>query len=568
MKEEVSPSHETTGATGDVKMERESSPESCSDSSDSNSDFSSEDGSSDVSDLDKFEEAYEEFGKLTEGVDPKVLERHMSGHTSDDVAGLPLAGGLTTLQSLANVPKTWPLARLTIPLSGFSKHLERLLEGYCLEVFATNADPDEQLWSIKAFAKDLVLVLAFHLAERIATLLRQVLDHPTKVLYDPENEVLFLPQFWLFPIYRELLNTASRNRPSRDSEVRRAASGLVKVLCNVKQGGALARFNEWFGSMSLMNTLYVWFPASWGPSVVEAISKRNQKWLQQHPVHRDPAMFNPSEVENGPASREMKYKIQKRNVKSKVVHPILVANARVDWMSLDDSDITQQFEILREGILRDVFSQRASSAWQGMQPQRLTVSLLPPGMNSKADEWLDFLQRQRQFWPTMTTRHASLAPTRMLTFQRERRLMQSKHLWDTLSIDWHKLYWKLYSSKPTGHSRENLWTHLFVLKHRQNPFQEREHQGDDQDDVYNKWYEDQRYMGAYKTTRTLRGIDIEVTMMGFNIENITAKQALQDAKDKHTRRWQTKEGTYRLKEKLLPDVRDTDVEMADSSTGP
>ena len=86
------------------------------------------------------------------------------------------SGGLTTLQSLANVPKTWPLARLTIPLSGFSKHLERLLEGFCLEVFATN-DPDEQLGSIKAFAKDLVLVLGFHLAERIATLLRQVLDH-------------------------------------------------------------------------------------------------------------------------------------------------------------------------------------------------------------------------------------------------------------------------------------------------------------------------------------------------------------------------------------------------------
>ena len=153
---------------------------------------------------------------------------------------------------------------------------------------------------------------------------------------------------------------------------------------------ALARFNEWFGSMSLMNTLYVWFPASWGPSVVEAISKRNQKWLQQHPVHRDPAMFNPLEVENGPAFREMRYKIQKWNVSSKVVHPILVANVRVDWMSLDDSDITQQFEILREGILRDVFSQRASSAWQGMQPQRLTVSLLLPGMNSKADEWLLF----------------------------------------------------------------------------------------------------------------------------------------------------------------------------------
>ena len=55
---------------------------------------------------------------------------------------------------------------------------------------------------------------------------------------------------------------------------------------------------------------------------------------------------------------------------------------------------------------------------------------------------------------------------------------------------------------------------------------------------------------------------VEGAMMGFNIENLTTKQALLDAKDKHARRWQTKEGTYRLKGKLL----DTDVEMADIST--
>ena len=44
-------------------------------------------------------------------------------------------------------------------------------------------------------------------------------------------------------------------------------------------------------------------------SVVEAISKRNQTWLKQHPVQRDSAMFNASEVENGPAAREMTHKI-------------------------------------------------------------------------------------------------------------------------------------------------------------------------------------------------------------------------------------------------------------------
>ena len=75
-------------------------------------------------------------------------------------------------------------------------------------------------------------------------------------------------------------------------------------------------------------------------------------------------------------------------------------------------------------------------------------------------------------------------------------------------------------------------------------------------------------MKAYQSTKTLRGIDVEGAMMGFNVDNLTAKQAPLDAKDEHARRWQTKKGTYRLKGKLLPDVRDTDVEMADTSTGP
>ena len=33
-------------------------------------------------------------------------------------------------------------------------------------------------------------------------------------------------------------------------------------------------------------------------------------------------------------------------------------------------------------------------------------------------------------------------------------------------------------------------------------------------------------MKAYQSTKTLRGIDVDATMMGFNIENLTAKQAL------------------------------------------
>ena len=41
----------------------------------------------DVSDLEKFDEAYTDFSALTDGVDPQTLERDGSGHPNDEVPG-------------------------------------------------------------------------------------------------------------------------------------------------------------------------------------------------------------------------------------------------------------------------------------------------------------------------------------------------------------------------------------------------------------------------------------------------------------------------------------------------
>ena len=73
-----------------------------------------------------------------------------------------------------------------------------------------------------------------------------------------------------------------------------------------------------------MNTLYIWFPASWAPSVVEAIVKRNRKWLSTSPVQRDSSIFTAAERDEAQASRDMSYKIQKWNVKSTRVFPVLL----------------------------------------------------------------------------------------------------------------------------------------------------------------------------------------------------------------------------------------------------
>ena len=57
-----------------------------------------------------------------------------------------------------------------------------------------------------------------------------------------------------------------------------------------------------------------------------------------------------------------------------------------------------------------------------------------------AAEWRDLLQSRRQFWPTLTTLHASLVPVSAEALQRERRQMQAKHLWYNVDIRWSDLF--------------------------------------------------------------------------------------------------------------------------------
>ena len=110
--------------------------------------------------------------------------------------------------------------------------------------------------------------------------------------------------------------------------------------------------------------------------------------------------------------------------------------------------------------------------------EQLTVSMLLPGTSSAA-EWRDLLQSRRQFWPTLTTRHASLVSVSAEALQRERRQMQAKHLWYNVDIRWSDLKDKLEVLAPTGLTREDIWRHLFLTKQRKNPYEEGCYTGED-----------------------------------------------------------------------------------------
>ena len=74
-------------------------------------------------------------------------------------------------------------------------------------------------------------------------------------------------------------------------------------------------FRAWFSHLYLVS-------ASWAPSVVEAIIKRNEKWLAQTPFQHD-SVFSAAEMADQHASREMACKIQKWNVEAAGTFPLL-----------------------------------------------------------------------------------------------------------------------------------------------------------------------------------------------------------------------------------------------------
>ena len=189
-------------------------------------------------------------------------------------------------------PRTWPLARLTIPLEGLSKQIDRLLEGYYFQILATNRDPEAHNGRVLQTATHLTWILAEYLADIIACLMLSILGHASKILFDKDTQLLLTPKFWILPLYRELLNSARRIRPSPSSERARGCTGLVKVICkeNKEQKGKRkyhagtphpndrGGFTQWFGSCSLMSTLCVWFPACWAPMVAAKGVRLSTAW--------------------------------------------------------------------------------------------------------------------------------------------------------------------------------------------------------------------------------------------------------------------------------------------------
>ena len=120
-------------------------------------------------------------------------------------------------------------ARLSFSLQTCVDHLDRVLAGCCWEVQATRTTPLDSLNSLHEVAKCLTMKLAVHLAKEVAAILRAVLTHETKKLYNDSTVHLLCSNYWIQPIYQELLHSSSRYNATRECERKRPSSGLARV---------------------------------------------------------------------------------------------------------------------------------------------------------------------------------------------------------------------------------------------------------------------------------------------------------------------------------------------------
>ena len=168
-------------------------------------------------------------------------------------------------------------------------HLDRVLAGCCWEAHATRAVPEESLSSIRLASKRLSMLLAGYLAKEVAAILREILIHPTKKLYDDNTAHLLCSNYWLQPIYQDCC-IHPRYKATVTGEKNRPSNGLARISAHPRPPKKLKpaaskkpRFTDWIGGMCYADTLQVWFPAHWAPLVIRQLQRKEDEYRAANP---------------------------------------------------------------------------------------------------------------------------------------------------------------------------------------------------------------------------------------------------------------------------------------------
>ena len=186
--------------------------------------------------------------------------------------------------------------------------------------------------------------LAVYLAKEVSAILRAVLTHETKKLYNDSTVHLLCSNYWVQPIYQELLHSSSRYNATREGERKRPSSGLARVAAypkppkQRKPSASGTSFCDWIGGTCYADTLQVWFPAHWAPVVLQQLQQKEDSYRAENPSWMDQEVARADirkQWQEARANRRMQFKVGNyRDGSWESNIRMLTGTIKADWIQL------------------------------------------------------------------------------------------------------------------------------------------------------------------------------------------------------------------------------------------
>ena len=472
-----------------------------------------------------------------------------------------LVGGRATLNIMDIYPMQWPLAKIKIPIDYLIQRVERLLTGFANEISATQWYPATFDRRIKSSAKFLTERIAIYLAKEVASILRPVVSHPLLTQFDPDSKPLLTSDFWVMPIYKELLYSGSRPLQDRSSELKRPATGLVKIVCQAEAGdepeepvdnskGPRVGTKQYLNAVSPIQYMNVWIPAHWAPVVMEVLETKNEDFRKKYPRWFPESGSARASGSYGQSRENRALSFCKGRMDRDESLPTLTGRLKADWIHLPVDDVLALFPTVREGICMGVFRQKAAATWFRPRPTKLQVTVLIPGPLS-VDDWLDKLGTLSHAWP-QPHQLRSLQVTRVSAqaFEAARVSAAVKHLWPGLRPQWTTIYSTLRLEWPGVYDPSVLHGKFFDNVGQSDHTQDSQYQGNHLWWVLQRFRANQYFMAQRLTISEPWGFGSwQANMVEFE-DTLRLERAELDSCEearKANHQYRTSHGTYRIK---------------------
>ena len=335
-------------------------------------------------------------------------------------------------------------------------HLDRVLAGCCWEVHATRADPEESLPSLRQVSKCLTMLLAVYLAKEVAAILREILTHPTKRLYDDNTAHLLCSNYWVQPIYQELLHSSSRYNATRTGGKNRPSNGLARISAHprppkkLKPAASGTRFTDWIGGICYADTLQVWFPAHWASVVLHQLQHKEDEYRAGHPSWMDQEVA-PDDIQTqwqeARANRRMQFKVgdyKDSNIR------MLTGTLKADWIQLPVEKYLAALPTLKQGVITGMFKIKGASPWAITRAEKLQVSVFLPN-DLSLDDWYAGVYALPTVWPDSDVSMmgaSNLCRVAGYDFHHIRKKYDVPSMWGNIHPQWRLLQQHLETKGP------------------------------------------------------------------------------------------------------------------------